>query len=210
VRFVQHFREPINTLTHGFGVLIGVVLAAAFILRGQIHPTLLIFALSLVVLYTASSLYHGLRVSNAWVTRLKKLDHSAIFVLIAGTYTPVLWVGLPDPWRWVALTAIWGTAIIGIALKFSLELPEWVSLSLYVALGWVAVMLLPTFVGSLPRVALIALITGGVFYTLGVPFFASRRKHHLLPGWGTHEIWHLFVLAGSVAHVVMVLSLPLA
>jgi hemolysin III len=209
VQFVQRLREPINALTHGFGVLIGVVLAAVFALRGQIHPTLFIFALSLVVLYTASSLYHGLRVSTLWVTRLKKLDHSAIFVLIAGTYTPVLWVGLPDPWRWVALGAIWGTAMVGITLKFSLELPEWVSLLLYVALGWVAVMLLPTFVGSLPRVALVALIIGGVFYTLGVPFFASRRTRHVLPGWGMHEIWHLFVLAGSAAHVVMVLSLPL-
>ncbi len=202
-------REPVNTITHTLGIALGILLCVTLVMRGQTHWSVLVFAISMTVLYTASSVYHGLKLSEARVELLKRFDHSAIFVLIAGTYTPIIWVALPEPWRWVALAIVWGVAGIGITLKFSLELPEWVSLALYVGLGWLAVMLLPVLITAIPRVAFIALVAGGVLYTLGVPFFASRRERHFIPAWGTHEVWHLFVLAGSVAHAVMVLALPI-
>ena len=203
-------REPVNTITHTIGIALGVLLCVTLVMRGQTHWSVLVFAISMTVLYTASSAFHGLKLSDANVELLKRFDHSAIFVMLAGTYTPIIWVALPEPWRWVALGAVWIVAGIGITLKFTLELPEWVSLGLYVGLGWMAVMLLPFLIGAIPQVAFIALVVGGVLYTLGVPFFASRRSQHFIPAWGTHEVWHLFVLAGSAAHAVMVLALPIS
>lgn len=202
-------REPVNTITHAIGIGLGVLLCVTLILRGQTHWSFLVFAISMTVLYTASSAFHGLKLSEANVELLKRFDHSAIFVMLAGTYTPIIWVALPETWRWVALGVVWGIAGIGIALKFTLELPEWVSLALYVGLGWLAVILLPFLINTIPLAAFVALVAGGVLYTLGVPFFASRRQQHFIPAWGTHEVWHLFVLAGSIAHAVMVLALPI-
>lgn len=203
-------REPVNTITHAIGIALGVLLCITLVARGQTHWSVLVFAISMTVLYTASSIYHGLHTSAAREELLKRFDHSAIFLLMAGTYTPVLWAALPEPWSWVAIAVTWAIASVGIALKFTLELPEWVSLALYVGAGWLAAMLLPVLITAIPRVAFIALVAGGVFYTLGVPFFASKHQKHFIPAWGTHEVWHLFVLAGSVAHVVMVLALPIS
>ncbi len=206
------FREPVNTITHALGVLLALGFGGAFLWRGlvgsSVNWTLPVFALSMGLLYLSSALYHGLKLAPHRVKLLERLDHSAIFVLIAGTYTPVLWTGLPDPWRWVALGAIWGITLLGIALKILTNLPAPVSLTLYVAQGWLAVALLPVLLKSLPIAAFAALIVGGVLYTLGVPFFASRRTWRIV-GFGTHEVWHLFVLAGSLAHGVMVWNLPL-
>lgn len=202
-------REPVNTVTHALGVVAGVVLGVLFVARGQTHWTVLVFALSFIALYSASSVYHALDGHERRVRNLKRLDHSAIFLLIAGTYTPVLYFALPEPWRWVAMIVVWGIALVGIALKWSLELPEWLSLTLYVLMGWIAVALLPVLVSALPRAAFVALVIGGVLYTMGVPFFATRRTRAYLRGWGPHEVWHVFVLGGSAAHALMVLMLPL-
>jgi hemolysin III len=204
----RRLREPVNAITHALGVLGGVAVLFIALSRGQTHWTVWVFALSMVVLYSASSVYHALGGSAALERQLKRLDHSAIFVLIAGTYTPVLYIALPDPWRWIALAVVWGIALTGIALKFSFELPEWLSLALYVLMGWLAVVLLPVLHAALPPFAFWALVAGGVFYTLGVPFFATKRRRHFVPAWGPHEVWHLFVLAGSGAHALMVLALP--
>jgi hemolysin III len=205
----RYLREPVNTVTHALGILLALGFGIAFLWRGNINLTLVIFASSMAVLYLCSSLYHGLKVSNRGILWLQKFDHSAIFVLIAGTYTPVLWTGLPDPWRWVALGAVWGVTVVGIALKFLTDLPEWLSLTLYILQGWLAVALLPVFLHSLPAVAFAALVVGGLLYTAGVPFYASRRQWRWR-GFGAHEVWHLFVLAGSVAHGVMIWNLPLS
>ncbi|NJK46456.1 MAG: hemolysin III family protein [Pleurocapsa sp. SU_196_0] len=204
----SRLREPVNTITHAAGVVLALGFAVAFLLRGNPNPTLLIFASSMAVLYLSSALYHGLRVSERGIERLKRLDHGAIFVLISGTYTPVLWMALSDPWRWVALGAIWGITFVGIGLKVFTTLPDWLSLMLYILQGWLALGLLPILFNALPMAAFVALVVGGVLYTAGVPFFASRRQWRVL-GFGTHEVWHLFVLAGSIAHGVMIWNLPI-
>jgi hemolysin III len=208
MRFSSFLREPVNTITHALGVVLALGFGIAFLWRGNVNLTLLIFASSMAVLYLSSSLYHGLNVSKRGVLWLQKLDHSAIFVLIAGTYTPVLWVGLPDPWRWVALGVVWGVTVIGIGLKVMTDMPEVLSVTLYLAQGWLAVALLPVLLNALPGVAFGALVVGGLLYTAGIPFYASRRRWRWW-GFGAHEVWHLFVLAGSAAHGVMIWNLPL-
>jgi hemolysin III len=210
---LNKIREPINTITHGAGAILAFVFTVVLSIlaaRASLNwPVFMIFGLSMVLAFAASALYHGLRVSPRAEFRLKQFDHSAIYVLIAGTYTPVVWTSLPEPWRTVTLAGVWTVAVLGVCIKsFGFErLPEWLSLALYVTMGWFAVVLLPQFMHNLPASALLALVTGGVLYTLGVPFFAWRNKQPWLAGFGSHEVWHLFVLAGSIAHSVMVVQL---
>lgn len=166
-----------------------------------------IFGLSMTLVYVASSLYHGLNVTARRLEVLRRFDHSAIFVMIAGTFTPVAWAGLPDPLRTIVLVAIWGYALVGVLLKSFVKLPEWLSITLYVLMGWFAAPLLPQFLSSLPTAAIAAMVAGGVSYTVGVVFYASRRTRAWLWGFGPHEVWHLFVLGGSIWHFVMVLQL---
>jgi hemolysin III len=213
MKHLETIREPINSLTHGAGAVLAIVftivLSVLAARAGLNWLVFTIFGLSMVLAFAASALYHGLRVSDHLEFRLKQFDHSAIYVLIAGTYTPIVWVSLPEPWRSITLAGVWTVAGLGVCVKaFGFErLPEWLSLALYVGMGWFAVLLLPQFMHSLPATALVALVTGGVLYTLGVPFFAWRNKAPWFAGFGPHEIWHLFVLAGSVAHAVMVTQL---
>jgi hemolysin III len=210
---LNKIREPINSITHGAGAILAfvftVVLSVLAARANRNWPVFMIFGLSMVLAFAASALYHGLRVSPRAEFRLKQFDHSAIYVLIAGTYTPVVWTSLPEPWRTITLAGIWTVAILGVCIKaFSFErLPEWLSLALYVTMGWFALVLLPQLMHNLPASALVALVVGGIMYTLGVPFFAWRNKKPWLAGFGSHEVWHLFVLAGSIAHSVMVMQL---
>ena len=213
---LKKIREPINSITHGAGAILAFVFTVVLsILAARANLNWIvftIFGLSMVLAFAASALYHGLHVSSHAEFRLKQFDHSAIYVLIAGTYTPVVWTSLPEPWRTITLAGVWTVAVSGVCIKsFGFErLPEWLSLALYVAMGWFAVVLLPQFMDNLPASALVALVVGGIMYTLGVPFFAWRNKKPWLAGFGSHEVWHLFVLAGSIAHSVMVMQLILA
>ena len=214
MKALYHFiREPINSLTHGAGAIMGLVFTIVLtFLAVRSHVEwlpFLIFGSSMVLTYLASALYHGLRVSDTALKRWQRIDHSAIFLLIAGTYTPVTWTGLPDPWRWIVLIGIWTVAVGGVLVKtFGFNrLPNWLSVVLYLVMGWFSLALVPQFLSSLPSASMIALVTGGVLYTLGIPFFASRRQGPFPGVFGPHEIWHLFVLGGSIAHFVMIVNL---
>ena len=204
-------REPVNAITHGLGVPMAVIFTLVMVIfavrSGVVWWPFAIFGASMTLVYTASSLYHGLNVTARTLEGLRRFDHSAIFVMIAGTFTPVAWAGLPDPLRTIMLVVVWGYALVGVLLKSFVHLPEWLSITLYVLMGWFAAPLLPQFLASLPAPAIAALVVGGVSYTIGVVFYASKRRHAWLWGFGPHEVWHLFVLGGSIAHFVMVLKL---
>ena len=197
--------ELANSLTHGLGLLLALVGLVVLVVAAALHGGTVqivacaVFGASLVLLYTSSTLYHSVQAPRA-KRLLRTLDHSAIFLLIAGTYTPFTLVTLRGPWGWSLFAVVWSLAAAGITLRLVLRRrPTALFLSLYLAMGWcVVVAARPLFaaVGP-PGVALLA--AGGLAYSLGVPFYVWRRlPYH-------HAVWHLFVLAGSAFHYAAVL-----
>jgi hemolysin III len=208
----RRLRDPVNGLTHLAGGLLAsaglIVLLAKAASAGRIDQLVAfgIFGFSLVALYTASSLYHLLPLSPAGVARLRRLDHVAIFVLIAGTYTPFCLLALGGAWRWGLLSLIWGLALCGVLLKVLwMGAPRWLSVALYLGMGWVAVVAAPVLLRSLPTGGIAWVLTGGLVYSAGALIYGFKRPN-LIPGaFGFHELWHLFVVAGSACHFWAVL-----
>ena len=203
----QYIREPVNTLTHGIGALLAIVglcfLLYEAIQRGSISQIIAfsMFGLSMVLLYTASSLYHALPVKEKTLKLLQKLDHSMIYVLIAGTYTPICLLVLEDTWKWGLFITIWTLALVGIIKKFLwMNAPRWLSTAFYLGMGWLAVIIFPTLMEKLPAAFLIWIGIGGFAYSAGAIIY-GLKKPNPIPNWfGHHEIWHLFVLAGTFSH----------
>jgi hemolysin III len=204
-RFFQSLREPINALTHGAGFLMASIFTLILAWKTGLHWAFLVFGSSMMLVYLASALHHGVKGSPKLEEGLRRFDHAAIYVLIAGTYTPIVWTGLEQPWRDIVLIAIWGLSLCGVLIKSLTLPPEWLSVTFYVLMGWFGVVLLPQFLSRFPITAIIAMVIGGLMYTFGVPFYASRKpKKGLI---GAHEIWHGFVIAGSISHFVMMMNL---
>ncbi len=204
--------EIANSVIHGVGIVLGIaglgVLTAFASLYGDAwHITSCsIFGAALIFLYTTSTLYHGIPLPRVKAV-LRTLDHSAIFVLIAGTYTPFLLVNLRGPWGWSLLACIWGLAIVGIILRVVRgRRSTLVSVGLYIAMGWAVVIAIKPLLNHVATGGLVLLLLGGLSYTLGVGFYVWKRlPYH-------HAIWHLFVLAGSILHFFAILFyvIPLA
>jgi hemolysin III len=211
-RTKKRLREPVNGLTHLAGSLLAfvglIVLVDTATGTGRLdHLVALgIFGVSLVALYLASALYHLLPLSPLGVARLRKLDHVAIFVLIAGTYTPFCLLALEGAWRVGLLSMIWGLAVCGILLKlFWMEAPRWLSVALYLGMAWVGVIAAPALFLAVPTGGIVWVLGGGLLYTAGALIYGLKRPN-LVPGMlGFHELWHLFVLVGSACHFWAVL-----
>jgi len=196
--------EIASAVTHGLGVLLsvgaGAVLVTLAALTGDPWTIVgaSIFVGTLVLLYTASTLYHAIPFAAA-KTRLKTFDHCAIFGLIAGTYTPFLIGGLRGPWGWSLFGAIWALALAGIVFKlFFTGRFKVISTLVYIAMGWLVVVATGPLRAELPGSTLAWLVGGGLAYTAGTIFYLSRRRF-------AHAVWHGFVLAGSVCHFAAVL-----
>lgn len=202
--------ELANSLTHGLGAVLsvaGLVLMVAFAARhGDAWHVVstAIFGTTLVLLYTASTLYHSLRGERLKVL-LQKFDHAAIFLLIAGSYTPFVLVTLRGPWGWSLFGVVWGLAVAGVTIKFWLAGRfKLVSTLLYVAMGWLVMVAIKPLAAALPAGGMKLLVAGGLCYTGGAAFYLWKRlPYH-------HAIWHLFVLGGSACHwaAVFVYVLP--
>jgi hemolysin III len=205
------FKDPISGLTHlatAAAALVGcVVLVTAGPSNGWARLALLAYGLSLVLLFAASSTYHLVKTSPARELLLRKLDHTAIFLLIAGTYTPVCAIVLKDGWRWGLLAAVWAMALIGIAFKLVfIRAPRWVSVGLYLGMGWLGVIGLGPLFRALPWSAMLWLSVGALLYTVGAVVYAIRRPNFFPGAFGFHELWHLFVTAASAAHFIFVFA----
>jgi channel protein, hemolysin III family len=198
--------EMANAVSHGIG-LAAALAATPFLIAHAARQgdTLFltgagIFAATMVLLYLASTIYHGLPVGKAKRV-FKVIEHSAIFLLIAGTYTPFTLGVLRGPWGWTLLGLVWGIAAVGVALKVFDKMPHpVVSTGLYLLMGWLVVIAIDPLSARLPASGLLWLVAGGVAYTAGVVFFAADLR--LRYG---HFIWHLFVMAGTACHYFAVL-----
>ena len=175
--------------------------------------SMLIFGLSMIELYTVSAVYHIVTWSPAKRRVLRAIDHANIFVLIAGTYTPLCFNILTGWLRIAILMVIWTLALAGIVTSiFTVKLPRWANAALYVAMGWVVILAIPAFLAVLPWISVAILFLGGVLYTIGAVIYARKKPDPFPTIWGYHEVFHLFVILGSIAFAtcVWVWALPFA
>lgn len=204
-------REPGSALTHFIAMLLALCAAVPLLVRAAVHSgvksltAMTVFMISMVLLYAASTIYHSVNCSGRILRIFRKMDHMMIFVLIAGTYTPVCLLTLPKPSGLMLLAAVWGIALVGIFIKgFWITCPKWFSSVLYIAMGWSCLSVLRQLFSLLPLHAFLWLLAGGLIYTAGGIIYALRlplfdARH---PMFGLHEIFHLFVMAGSLCHFV--------
>lgn len=203
-------KEPINTWTH-FILFMAAIVGLVFLIilsKNNLSKliTMTIYGLSMIMLYGASSLYHWVKTTPQKELILKKVDHVAIYFLIAGTYTPVFYYGLEGEWRWAMLALVWILALIGMALKiWFIHAPRYVSSAFYVSLGWIALVPFLQLIKNLPLGAIILMAIGGVVYTMGAIIYATKMFDFYPKRFGFHEIFHLFIAVGSIVHYLMVL-----
>lgn len=205
-------KDPGSAITHGIALLLAIIGTLPLILKAAREPDMLhwivmaIFMLSMILLYAASTIYHTLDVNATVNRRLKKWDHMMISVLIAGSYTPVCLIALKGKLGTTLCALVWTAAIAGILIKaFWVYCPRWVSSVLYIGMGWLCVLAFKPIFDALSRPAFCWLLAGGLIYTIGgiiyslkMPEFNARHKN-----FGTHEIFHLFVMGGSFCHFIV-------
>jgi hemolysin III len=205
-------KDPGSAITHFIGTLMAILSATPLLIKAAHQPSkvhiisLSIFILSMILLYTASTVYHTFGKTIKVHRRLKKLDHMAIYILIAGTYTPICLIALGGKTGIIMLVLIWTLAVIGlIVTSFWVHCPKWFSSIIYIAMGWTCVLAFTQIINSLPAAGFRWLLAGGIIYTIGgiiyalkLPIFNSKHKK-----FGSHEIFHLFVMGGSICHFIL-------
>ena len=212
----KHIKDPGSAITHFIGMLMAIFAAVPLLIKAASEPgriyiiSLAVYAASLILLYAASTTYHTFDISEKVNTILKKIDHMMISVLIAGSYTPVCLIVLKGKTGLILLSIVWAIAIAGILIKaFWVYCPKWVSSVLYIGMGWTCVLAFTQILNNMSPSAFGWLLAGGIIYTVGgviyalkLPLFNSRHKN-----FGSHEIFHLFVMGGSACHFVVMYSL---
>lgn len=200
-------REPVSGLTHLFGALLSVVGTIILIVLAAKKGTpwhivtFSIFGASLILLYTASAIYHLVCASDKTIRILRKIDHMMIYVLIAGTYTPVCLVPLRGPFGWSLFIGVWSLAITGIVLKIVwFDAPRWLYTLFYLGLSWIIVFAMFPLAKQVPAMGIVWLMIGGAAYTIGAVIYGTKWPKINSKVFGFHEIFHLFVLAGSFSH----------
>jgi hemolysin III len=211
---LKKLREPVNSLTHWGGALLALVGLIVLLIVGWGTPlkmiSLLVYGISLIFLFSASATYHMVRVKEKTLEIFRKVDHAAIYCLIAGTYTPFCMNAFSGFWKWGMLSIIWALALIGILVKvFYIRAPRWLNAGIYLVMGWLCIAAIGQMLAVLPVWVIGWLIAGGVIYTLGAVVYITRI-FNFIPGiFGFHEIWHIFVILAAVAHFVAVLGIAL-
>lgn len=204
-------REPGSAITHFIAMMLAVFAAAPLLVKSALSgtanmlPAMTIFILSMILLYGASATYHSLNIGGRVLRIFRKVDHMMIFVLIAGSYTPVCLIVLGGKMGYTLFAVVWGIAIAGMLLKACwVTCPKWFSSIIYIAMGWVCIFVFGPLWNTLPHSAFLWLLAGGIIYTIGgviyalkLPLFNSRHTF-----FGSHEIFHLFVMGGSLCHFI--------
>lgn len=212
----HHIKEPGSAITHFIGMLMAIFAAVPLLIKAAHEPSriyvisLAVYSASMILLYAASTTYHTFDISAKINTILKKWDHMMISVLIAGSYTPICLLVLKGKTGLILLAIVWSFAIVGILIKaFWVYCPKWISSVLYIGMGWTCVLAFTQILNSMSRTSFIWLLTGGIIYTVGgiiyalkLPIFNSKHKN-----FGSHEIFHLFVMGGSMCHFVVMYAL---
>jgi len=203
-------QNPVRGFLHGSAAVASAVALVVLALRTAWDIprmlSMIVFGLSAIALYTTSTLYHSVPWRRRWKQRMQRFDHSMIFLLVAGTYTPIAFNVLSGPLKWVTLALVWGAAVVGILQKaFFPKVRNWLSITLYMVMGWFAVIPLPRLVDRLGVTAITLLILGGLFYSVGMVLLVTKRPRLSPRVFSYHEVFHVLVVSGTVAHFVMIM-----
>ena len=204
-------REPGSAITHLIGMMMAIIASTPLLIKAvlsgqpEVFAAMIIFIASMVLLYGASAFYHSINAGGRILRVFRIIDHMMIFVLIAGSYTPICLVVLGGKLGYTLLAVVWGVAILGMTIKAVwITCPKWFSSVIYIAMGWICLAVFGQLWNTLPRAAFIWLLAGGLIYTIGgiiyalkLPIFNSKHKY-----FGSHEIFHLFVMGGSICHFI--------
>ena len=205
---LKKLREPVNGLTHLIAAIVAALgLVGLWILgRGSVikEVSLTIYGLSLILMFSASATYHLTKARPQVMKYLRKLDHSSIYILIAGTYTPICLHYFTGFWQWGMVIVIWGLAIAGICVKLVIiNAPRWLTAGIYLIMGWLALFGLKEIFTSMPVWAWIWLLLGGLFFTLGAIIYITKKMDFYPGVFGFHEVWHIFVILGCLCHFII-------
>lgn len=203
------FRNPVSGLTHLFGAVAAFIGLIYMICASWGNLTkelwLIIYGISLIFMFSASAAYHLIQSEQKVIHWLRILDHSAIYILIAGTYTPLCCYYFSGFWRWGLLLIIWIMAISGVIINFfAMNAPRWITTGIYLIMGWFSILAIQEMLRTMPPGAIAWLITGGVLFTMGAVVYVLKKPDPLPNRFGFHEIWHIFVLAGCMAHFILI------
>jgi hemolysin III len=207
---IKNLREPMNGFTHFIGVIFAII-GTILLISISLNPykphhfiSFSIFGFGMILLFTTSTLYHWLKLTDVGTMKLRRADHIMIFIYIAATYTPICIIALKGTLGWGLLIAVWFVALVGIIIKtFWMNAPRWLSTFIYILMGWLAVIIIYPLVNAVQIDAMIWLLIGGLFYTIGAVIYALKRPDPLPGILGFHEIFHLFVLLGTFSHFWM-------
>lgn len=207
----KKLREPVNSLTHWAGAVLALAGLVTLLIVGWGTPSkvisLAVYGLSLILLFSASATYHMVQVRDRALEIFRKIDHAAIYLLIAGTYTPFCVNAFTGFWKWGMLGIIWSLALIGIVVKvFYIRAPRWLNAGFYLIMGWSCLAAVGQMLAALPAWVIGWLVAGGVIYTLGAVVYITRILNFRPGVFGFHEMWHIFVLLAAAAHFVAVLG----
>jgi hemolysin III len=207
----MRFREPVNTWTHFVGIILAALAMTVMVWNAALKHNMtlvsgaIIFGISMILLYSASTIYHGFNGKKEIILRLRKLDHAMIFVLIAGTYTPLCLTVLKGALGTGLLIGVWSLAAIGIITKvIFIHMPRWLSAGMYLFLGWISILFIYPIFKAMPISGFVWLVLGGLFYTIGSIIYAIKSERLRIGLFGFHEIFHLFILLGTLSHFIMI------
>ena len=211
---LKKLREPVNSLTHWGGAALALIGLIVLLIVGWSAPakiiSLAIYGVSLICMFSASATYHGVQVKEKALEIFRKIDHAAIYFLIAGTYTPFCVNAFEGFWKWGMLSIIWSLAVIGIIVKiFIIRAPRWLTAGIYLFMGWLSVAAIGQMLTVLPVWVMAWLAIGGIAYTLGAIVYITKIMDFWPGVFGFHEVWHIFVLLAAAAHYVAVMGVAL-
>lgn len=203
-----YIREPINGFTHLGGAVLSFIGLLAMVIKTTLSSSsaiditaVIIFGISLILLYAASATYHLVVASDKVIAFLRKIDHAMIFILIAGSYTPFCLMGLKGIKGWLLFLLIVSIAICGVIFKLIwFNCPRWISTCIYVGMGWISLIVIVPLYNSIPLGGIVLLVLGGIFYTIGAVIYATEPSKLNFKELGFHEIFHIFILLGSLCH----------
>jgi hemolysin III len=206
---VHKFRQPFSGLSHLIGAVLSLFGLVYLLVQGWNAPikeiSYAIYGISLILMFSASAAYHLTNSSEQVLLILRKLDHTAIYLLIAGTYTPMCLIFFTGFWKSGLLAIIWGLAFVGIIVKlFVIKAPRWVTAGIYLIMGWLCVMAVGEMIRTMPAGAISWLFVGGLFYSIGAIIYITKKLDFVPGVFGFHEVWHIFVLLGAFSHYILI------
>jgi hemolysin III len=208
---LKRLREPVNGLTHlGAAIAAALGLVGLWIIgHGNIitEISLTIYGVSLILMFSASAAYHLINARPKVTIYLRKLDHSSIYILIAGTYTPICIYYFTGFWQWGMVALIWGLAIAGICVKLVfINAPRWITAGIYLLMGWLGILGVREIFTAMPVWAWLWLLMGGLFFSLGAAIYITKKMDFFPGVFGFHEVWHIFVILGCFCHFIIMIA----